>query len=127
MIVGRTNSADGGLRRIPIRHTQIVDKQTRLSLVAYLKEQMYCKCKNTNNFVGYRDIFPNIPEDIIDTPLRIIYDLCVIKFADSQNSIKNNTAKYLGMLTREAVYYSEYCYLEQFDGTVRNYRLAYKE
>ena len=124
MIVGRTQSADGGFRRIPIRHTQIVDEQTRLSLVAYLKERVYSKCKNTKDWVGYRDIFPNIPEDIIDTPLKIIYDLCCTKFADSPNSIKINTAKYIGMLTREAVYYSEQSYLEQMEGSVRKYRLG---
>lgn len=45
MIVGRTHSADGEYRRITIRHTQIVDEQTILSLVAYLKERVYSKCK----------------------------------------------------------------------------------
>lgn len=124
MIVGRTQSADGGFRRIPIRHTQIVDEQTRLSLVAYLKERIHSKCKTTQDWVGYRDIFPNIPEDIIDTPLKIIYDLCYKKFADDPNSLRINTAKYIGMLTREAVYYSEDSYLEQMDGSVRKYRLG---
>lgn len=124
MIVGRTQSADGGFRRIPIRHTQIVDEQTRLNLVAYLKERVYEKCKDTQGWVGYRDIFPHIPEDILDTPLKIIYELCVKKFSEEPHTIKNNTAKYIGMLTREAVYYSEHSYLEIMDGSVRKYRLG---
>lgn len=127
MIVGRTQSADGGFRRIPIRHTQIVDEQTRLSLVAYLKERVYSKCKETDEWIGYGDIFPNIPEDIIDTPLEIIYDLCCTKFADSPKSIKINTAKYIGMLTREAVFYSGHSYFEQMVGSVRKYRLKKNE
>ena len=124
MIVGRTHSADGGSRRIPIRHTKIVDEKTRLLLVAYLKEKVYNKCLKNKDWVGYGDIFPNLPEDIINTPLKIIYDLCCTKFADEPNSIKINVSKYIGMLTREAVYYSEHSYFEQMIGSVRKYRLV---
>ena len=70
MIIGRTQSADGGFRRIPIRHTQIVDEATRQSLVSYLKGRVYQKCKESN-WVGYKDIFPNLPDDILDTPLNV--------------------------------------------------------
>lgn len=124
MIVGRTYSADGGFRRIAVRHTQKVDTQTRLLLIDYLQKQVYLKCKSTNDWVGYKDIFPNIPEDIIDTPLKIIFDLCSSKFADNPDSIKINLSKYIGMLTREAVYYSKISYLELMDGSVRKYRLG---
>ena len=124
MIVGRTDSADGGLRRRPIRHTRIVDVHTRLSIVTYLRKRVYDKCKETKDWVGYKDIFPNIPDDIIDTPLKLIYDLCCTKFANEPSSIKINVAKYLGMLTREAVYYSPHSYLELMDGSVRKYRLG---
>lgn len=67
MIIGRAQSADGGFRRIPIRHTQIVDEATRLLLVSYLKEWVYRKCQESD-WVGSRNIFPNLPEDILDTP-----------------------------------------------------------
>ena len=50
--------------------------------------------------------------------------MCCTKFADAPNSIRNNTVKYIGMLTREAVYYSEHSYLELMDGSVRKYRLG---
>lgn len=75
MIIGRTQSADGGFRRIPIRHKQIVDNGTRNALVTYLKEMVYQKCK-AMDWVGASDLFPNIPEDIMNTPLKIIFDLC---------------------------------------------------
>lgn len=123
MIIGRTQSADGGYRRIPIRHTQIVDNKTRNALVTYLKEAVYQKCKSID-WVGTSDIFPNIPEDIMNTPLKVIYDLCNEKFTDSPQTVKINISKYLGMLVREAVYYSEAKYYEQMIGSVRKYRLA---
>lgn len=126
MIIGRTQSADGGFRRIPIRHTQIVDEATRQSLVSYLKGRVYQKCKESN-WVGYKDIFPNLPDDILDTPLNVIYELCCKKFADNPSSIILNLSKYLGMLTREAVYYSEVAYFEQMTGTVRKYSLEEKD
>ena len=37
----------------------------------------------------------------------IIYDICCKKFADNPTTIIMNLAKYLGMLIREAVYYSD--------------------
>ena len=111
MIIGRTESADGGFRRIPIRHTQIVDEATRLSIVSYLKERVYQKCKESD-WVGYKDIFPNLPDDILNTPLELIYDLCCKKFADNPETIILNLSKYIGMLTREAVYYSDVAYFE---------------
>lgn len=126
MIKGRTQSADGGFRRIPVRHTQIVDESTRLSLVNYLKERVYQKCKEID-WVSYRDIFPNLPDDILDTPLKVIYDICCKKFADNPDSIILNLSKYLGMLTREAVYYSEVAYFEKMTGSIRTYSLESKE
>jgi len=126
MIIGRTQSADGGFRRIPIRHTQIVDEATRLLIVSYLKERVYQKCKESD-WVGYKDIFPNLPEDILDTPLKVVYELCCKKFADNPDEIIRNLSKYLGMLTREAVYYSEVRYFEQIIGSVRAYSLESKK
>lgn len=120
MIIGRTQSADGGFRRIPIRHTQIVDNGTRNSLVTYLKEMVYQKCK-TMDWVGASDLFPHIPEDIMNTPLKIIFDLCSEKFKDSPRTVNINISKYIGMLVREAVYYSEVKYYEQMMGSVRKY------
>lgn len=125
MIIGRTQSADGGFRRIPIRHTQIVDESTRLEIVDYLKEKVYQKCRELD-WVGYKDLFPNIPEDIMETPLKIIFDICCKKFANNPDSIRINVAKYLGMLTREAVYYSEVRYYEIMSGSVRLYSLEEK-
>lgn len=125
MIIGGAQSADGGFRRIPIRHTHIVDDATRKVLVNYLKERIFQKCK-TSKWVGYRDIFPQIPKDILDTPLKVIYDICCTKFADAPNTINRNVAKYLGILTREAVYYSEAHYFEQMLGSIRVYSLESK-
>ena len=122
MIIGRTQSADGGYRRIPIRHTQIVDEATRLTLIAYLKEIIFQKCK-VSDWVGASDLFPNIPEDLEKNPLKIICDICSEKFKDSPNTIRINISKYLGMLVREAVYYSEVKYYEQMMGSVRKYSL----
>ena len=126
MIIGRTQSADGGFRRIPIRHTQIVDEETRLELVDYLKERVYQKCQELD-WVGCRDIFPILPDDIMETPLRVIYEICCKKFADTPNTIVMNLAKYLGMLTREAVYCSEVEYFEQMTGSIRIYSLESKK
>lgn len=125
MIIGHTPSADGGFRRIPIRHIQIVDEATRLSLVNYLQERVYQKCKKSG-WVGYKDIFPKLPDDIMNTPLKIIYNICCNKFADNPDTIILNLSKYLGMLTREAVYYSEVAYFEQMTGSVRKYSLQSK-
>ncbi|MBR4315249.1 MAG: hypothetical protein IKP66_10100 [Lachnospiraceae bacterium] len=127
MIVGRTKSADGGFRRIPVRHTHIVDEKTRLELVEYLKGVIYEKCKEVDDWVGYRDLFPNIPEDLVNTPLNILWNICCEKFKDDPDSIIINISKYLGMLVREAVYYSEQCYLEQMRLSIRTYRLGTKE
>lgn len=125
MIIGRTLSADGEFRRIPVRHTQIVDEATRLSLVSYIKERIYEKCTETD-WVGHKDVFPNLPDDILDTPLKIVYNLCCKKFAEKPDSIILNLSKYLGMLTREAVYYSEARYFEETVGSVRKYSLEPK-
>lgn len=38
-----------------------------------------------------------------------------------------NLAKYLGMLIREAVYYSDVAYFEQMTGSVRTYSLESKK
>ena len=126
MIIGRTHSADGGFRRIPIRHTQIVDKETRLVLVNYLQDRVYEKCKQ-GNWVGTRDIFPVLPDDILGTPLVIIYDICKDKFNNDSKAIVINLAKYLGILLREAVYYSDIKYYEQMLGSVRMYSLESKK
>lgn len=126
MIIGRTQSADGGFRRIPIRHTRIVDKETREKLLVYLKEAVYQKCQ-TMDWVGSSELFPNIPNDIRDTPLKIILDICLEKFKDSPRTIKINVSKYVGMLVREAVYYSEVKYYEQMIGSVRKYSLESKQ
>ena len=126
MIIGSTQSADGGFRRIPIRHTQIVDEETRNSLVNYLKEKVYQKCVESE-WVGCRDVFPNLPDDIMGTPLQIIYDICCEKFKDEPDIIIRNLAKYLGMLTREAVYYSDVQYYELMLGSIRTYSLASKK
>lgn len=125
MIIGRTQSADGGFRRIPIRHTQIVDSETRQSLITYLKEVVYQKCKDAE-WVGSSDLFPNIPEDLMDTPLKVLCDICNERFKDSPETIRINISKYLGMLVREAVYYSEVQYFEQMIGSVRKYSLTSK-
>lgn len=126
MIIGFTQSADGCFRRIPIRHTHIVDENTRLELVSYLKERVYQKCLELD-WVGCKDIFPNLPDDVKDTPLKIIYEICCEKFADTPNSLVVNLAKYLGLLIREAVYYSEVEYFEQMPGTIRTYSLVSKK
>ncbi len=126
MIIGQTESADGGFRRIPIRHTRIVDVETRSLLVSYLEEQVYQKCKESD-WVGCRDLFPNLPEDILDTPLKVVYDICCKKFKDNPDIIIANLAKYLGMLIRETVYYSEVKYFERLTGSVRSYSLESKK
>lgn len=126
MIIGRTQSADGGFRRIPIRHTQIVDKETRQIFINYLNEYMYQKCVNSE-WVGTRDLFPKIPEDLMNTPLKLLCDICTEKFKDNPKSIRINICKYLGMLLREAVYYDEEEYYEQMIGPVRKYSLASKK
>ena len=125
MIIGRSPSADGGIRRRPIRHTQIVDEKTRLSLVDYLKERVYKKCMEVE-WVGYKDIFPDLLEDIRNTPLWVIYELCYEKFKYEPQTIRINVSKYIGMLVREAVYYSEEKYKEELVGSVRKYRLESK-
>lgn len=126
MIIGRTQSADGGFRRIPIRHTQIVDKDTRQVLIDYLQDIIYQKCKSMD-WVGASDLFPDIPKDLMNTPLKIIYEICKEKFKETPNTIRINISKYLGMLVREAVYYSETEYYEQMIGSVRKYSLKSKE
>lgn len=126
MIIGRTQSADGGFRRIPIRHTQIVDQQTKKIIIFYLKEAIYQKCK-TVDWVGASDLFPNIPEDLRNTPLGKLYEICSERFKDNPNSVCINTSKYLGMLVREAVYYSDVKYFEQMIGSVRKYSLESKK
>lgn len=63
MIIGKTQSADGGRRRIPIRHTQIVDNETRAMLIAFIDDIIFIKCKE-QEWVGVRDLFPNIPSDL---------------------------------------------------------------
>ncbi len=125
MIIGRTQSADGGFRRIPIRHTQIVDPETRQCLITYLMEVVYQKCKDAE-WVGSSDLFSNIPEDLMDTPLKILCDICNERFKDSPKTIRINISKYLGMLVREAVYYSDVQYFEQMIGSVRKYSLKSK-
>lgn len=125
MIIGRTSSADGGFRRIPIRHTQIVDEETRLSLLEYLKQVIHDKCQ-VSGWVGTSDLYPHIPEDIIDTPLVIIYDKCKEKFENTPQNLRGNILKYLGMLVREAVYTSDVKYYEELMGSVRKYSLESK-
>lgn len=125
MIIGRTQSADGGFRRIPIRHTQIVDNETRQILITYLKEAVYQKCKQSE-WVGASDLFPAIPEDLMGTPLKIICDICSERFKENPKTIRINISKYLGMLVREAVYYSEFKYYEQMIGSARKYCLESK-
>ena len=126
MIIGRTQSADGGFRRIPIRHTQIVDKDTREKLVSYLKDVLYKKCQR-GGWIGSSDIFKKIPDDIVNTPLMVIYDICSTKFEDKPQTIKINVSKYIGMLVREAAYYSDEKYYEQLTGSVRKYSLESKK
>lgn len=125
MIIGRTQSADGGFRRIPVRHAQIVDQETRKIIITYLKDVIYQKCGNAE-WVGSSDLFPNIPEDLMNTPLKVLCDICRERFRDNPNSIRINISKYLGMLVREAVYYSEVQYFEQMMGSVRKYSLKSK-
>lgn len=125
MIVGRTESADGGLRRRPIRHTQIVDETTRADMVNYLNPIIYQKSLECE-WIGCKDIFPNLPEDIIGTPLEILYIICSKKFANNPKSILINLSKYLGMVLREAVYSSEVQYFERMIGPVRKYCLKSK-
>lgn len=126
MIIGRTQSADGGFRRIPIRHTQIVDKESREKMVSYLKDVLYKNCKKSD-WVGASDIFSNIPDDIANTPLMVIYNICSERFKDTPQSIKINVFKYIGMLVREAAYYSDERYYEQLIGSVRKYSLESKK
>lgn len=125
MIKGRTQSADGGFRRIPIRHTQIVDPETKQIIIAFLKNAVYQKCE-VSEWVGASDLFPNIPEDLLNTPLQPLCDICDERFKESPNTIRINISKYLGMLVREAVYYSEVNYYEQMIGSVRKYSLESK-
>lgn len=126
MIIGETESVDGGKRRITIRHTQLVDKEIRLKLISYLKEVIYQKCKE-EDWVGSRDLYPNIPEDIKNTPLILIYNICREKFKETPDTIKINVSKYIGILVREAVYYSEVRFFEKIDGSVRKYSLESKK
>ena len=72
-------------------------------------------------------MFPNIPDDLLGIPLKLIYDICSEKFGDEPQTLKINTSKYIGMLVREAVYYSDVEYCEQMMGSVRKYSLARKQ
>ena len=47
MIIGRTQSADGGFRRIPIRHTQIVDEANLKPFVEDVNSTSYADPTNT--------------------------------------------------------------------------------
>lgn len=126
MIKGRTQSADGGFRRIPVRRTQIVNEKTRLSIIDYLDKMIFQKCQ-FSEWVGSRDLFSRIPEDIVNTPLNVVYTLCCEKFSDDSHSIFINFSKYLGILTREAVYSSEKAYYEVMEGSIRKYKLVSKK
>lgn len=125
MIIGRTHSTDGGFRRIPVRHTQIVDEETRFLILTYLYDKVKEVCSESD-WVGLRDIYPIIQDDIIGTPLEIVYNKCKHKFGNDNNAVNINLAKYVGMLIREAVYTSSDKYYEIIDGTVRKYSLASK-
>ena len=90
-----------------------------------MKEVVYQKCEKAA-WVGASDLFPNIPEDLVNTPLKILCDICSERFRDNPNTIRINISKYIGMLVREAVYYSEVRYFEQMMGSVRKYSLKSK-
>ena len=126
MIIGRTQSADGGFRRIPVRHTQIVDEDTRRDILVYLYDKVKEVC-TVSDWVGLRDVYPILPDDVIDTPLEIVYKKCVDKFGNDTKAVSINLAKYVGMLIREAVYTSTDNYYEIMDGSVRKYSLATKK
>lgn len=125
MIIGRTQSADGGFRRIPVRHTLIVDEDTRRVILAYLYDKVKEVC-TVSEWVGLRDVYPTLPDDVIDTPLEIVYKKCVDKFGNDAKAVSINLAKYVGMLIREAVYTSTDEYYEIMDGSVRKYSLTSK-
>ena len=125
MIIGRTQSADGGFRRITIRHTHIVDDESRKQILSYIQDKIYDFCVE-GEWIGSSDMYPNLPHDIIGTPLQIVYDNCRVKFKDNPDSLKINLSKYVGMLVREAVYYSKEEYYEQMMGSVRKYSLSSK-
>lgn len=125
MIVGRPQSMDGGHRRIPIRHTQIVSKDIKAELLSYIQKLMYEKCQ-VQQWVGTKDLFPQIPNDLFNTPLEILYAICQNKFGDEPKNLSINVAKYVGMLVREAVYYSEEEYIEEIQGSIRTYSLLQK-
>ena len=125
MIIGRTTSADGGFRRIPIRHTQIIDEDTRRIILTYLYDKVKEVCTNTD-WVGLREVFPVLPDDVINTPLEIVYNKCLEKFENDNKAVSINLSKYIGMLIREAVYTSPEDYYEIMDGSVRKYSIASK-
>ena len=125
MIVGRPQSMDGMRRRIPIRHTQIVSKDTKAELLSYIQNRMYEKCL-AQQWVGTKDLFPQMPNDLFGTPLEILYTICLNRFGDEPKNVSINVSKYVGMLVREAVYYSGDEYIEEIHGSIRTYSLHKK-
>lgn len=125
MIIGRTQSADGGYRRVPIRKTQIIDKETKKPLLSKIDDMVY-ELGHQIDWVGKSDIFPKIPESILGTPFQIIYDKCVEKFKENLEQVNINVSKYLGMMVREAVYSSDRRYFEKMIGSVRKYSIESK-
>lgn len=123
MIIGKTHSADGGYRRIPIRRTHIVGEQERQIIMSYLEDKLLEVCTG-DSYLGLMDLFPNIIENIKGTPLEILEKICIDKFGSAPKSLKVNLSKYAGMLLRETVYESRTDFFEQMVGSVRKYRIA---
>lgn len=120
MIIGKEKSSDGGERRKNIRHIRLVDDSTRLSLVSFLQTIILTNYSKDEWFSS-KTIFNNIPDDLINTPLYMIYEIIQARY-DDERSIRTTTMKYLGMLVREAVYYSETEFFECIEGDVRTFR-----
>ena len=120
MIVGKPQSMDGMRRRIPIRHTQIVSKDTKMELLSYIPKMVYEKCHALKR-VGTKDIFTQIPNDLFNTPLEILYTICTEKFGNEPKNVNINISKYVGMPIREAIYYSNEEYVEKIQGSIRTY------
>ena len=126
MIIGRTESADGGFRRIPVRHTRIIEESNRAEILSYL-QNILLKASEKGEWIGLSELFPSLPACTLNTPLEAVYNLSSEKSKADPSSIKINLSKYLGMLVREAAYYSKIEYFEHIIGSVRKYSLASKK
>lgn len=121
MIVGKEKSSDGGERRKKLRRIRLVDDDTRMLLVSYIQDVILKRYKKEEKFSS-NTLFTKIPDDLINTPLRVLCEIIKNKYPDDERAVKSNTMKYLGMLVREAVYCSEVEFYESIESDIRTFK-----